>query len=172
VRILEARGAVVDREELPGMALDLARLAQTARPAPRELRIEPVASAAALDDFAVAFGAAYHFPPAALESVVAAIAAYGLDGDVRHFVGYAARRPVCAASIVVRDGVGGLYDVATVAAARGRGYGAAVSAHALRAAGDAGAHGAILHASPEGMPIYERLGFEVVGAVQTVETHL
>ena len=61
-------------------------------------------------------------------------------------------------------------EYATVRAARGRGYGAALSVAALTGAREAGAHGAVLHASPDGLGIYERLGFRTVAAVHTVVT--
>lgn len=56
----------------------------------------------------------------------------------------------------------GLYNIATLESARGRGIGLAVTA-ALADAGRArGATHAILHSSQFGRPVYERLGFEEV----------
>lgn len=160
--LLDERGVIVDLEELPGMARSLAT------PLPgvdSPLRIV----AGALDDFAVPFGAAYGIGGAALASIVAAFGAYR-GSDVRHFVGYDGDEPVACASIVVRDGVCGLYDVGTVEHARGRGHGTALTVHALAAGGALGATTAILHSSPMGMPIYRRLGFTVVSRAGTVET--
>jgi GNAT superfamily N-acetyltransferase len=48
---------------------------------------------------------------------------------------------------------------------RGRGIGRAMTAAALHAARDAGARRASLDASPAGLSIYVRLGFDVVGAL-------
>lgn len=161
--LLEERGVVVDLEPLPGMALDLtAPLPAVEGP----LRI----AEGALDDFAVAFGPSFGIEGAPLDSVLAAFAAYGCASDVRHFVGYEGDAPVACASIIVRDGVCGLYDVGTSLAARGQGYGRALTVHALRAGRALGASLAVLHSSPLGMPIYERLDFTVRSTVCTVET--
>ncbi|MEO7981063.1 MAG: GNAT family N-acetyltransferase [Sporichthyaceae bacterium] len=62
----------------------------------------------------------------------------------------------------VRDGWCGVFNVATPEEQRGRGYGAAVTAHAVEQARTAGARGAYLQSSPMGLPVYERLGFVTV----------
>lgn len=56
----------------------------------------------------------------------------------------------------------GLYNIGTLAAARGRGVGGAVTAHLMELGRRAGCTHAILHASESGRPVYERLGFEIV----------
>ncbi len=53
----------------------------------------------------------------------------------------------------------GIFNIATLAEHRGRGYGAAITAHAVRRGLEDGASWAWLNASPEGLPVYERLGF-------------
>ena len=62
----------------------------------------------------------------------------------------------------VRDGWCGVFNVATPEEHRGRGFGAAVTAHAVEQALAAGARGAYLQSSPMGLPVYERLGFVTV----------
>jgi GNAT superfamily N-acetyltransferase len=174
VERLSERGVVSDVEPMPGMALPLDRLPDVgAGAAPAGLRIEPVIDAEGLAAFAEPLGSAFGFPPDGLASVIAAFADFAASGtrdELHHWVGFEGSRPVAAASILVRDGAAGLYNVSTVADARGRGYGAALSCAALRGAADAGASLAILHASPEGLPIYERLGFETLATVRAVET--
>lgn len=181
---LEARRVVVDAEPLPGMALDdLGRLggvppAPPASPAGGNgasahgpsLAVRRVASARDLEAFGIPFRVGFGIPARALESLLAAFAAYGLDGDVRHYVGFAGDAPVSSATVILRDGVAGLYDVATVPEARGRGHATAITVHALREAAGDGARGAILHASPSAFGIYERLGFRTVATVRTVQT--
>jgi GNAT superfamily N-acetyltransferase len=79
--------------------------------------------------------------------------------QLRAFVGYENGRPVaCAASCLTGDVIG-IYTVATVAAARGRGYGTAITAAAM---GGTPARMAALQASDMGRPVYERMGFRVV----------
>ena len=174
VERLEARGVVRDVEPMPGMALELADLPPASEtPVPAGLRIEPVIDAAGLAAFAEPVGSAFGFPADGLASIVAAFADYaasGAEDELHHWVGYERDRPVAAASILVRDGIAGLYNVSTVADARRRGYGAALSVAALRGAAAAGAEHAILHASPGGLPIYQRLGFVKYTTVRAVET--
>lgn len=174
VERLEARGVVSDVEPMPGMALSLAALPPASEtPVPSALRIEPVIDAAGLAAFAEPLGSAFGFPPGGLASVIAAFAdfaASGVDDELHHWVGFEGKRPVAGASVLIRDGVAGLYNVSTVAQSRGRGFGAALSVAALRGAADAGAATAILHASPSGLPIYERLGFQALTTVRAVET--
>ena len=64
-----------------------------------------------------------------------------------------------AATVHVGEGAG-VYGVATPPAFRGRGYGAAVTAHVTREAFARGAAYVHLQASTMGHPVYLRLGFE------------
>lgn len=86
----------------------------------------------------------------------------------RGFVAYAGARAVSAAQLVLADGgAAGIYFVATREDARGRGYGAAVTAAAVNAALAEGATTVSLQASPMGLPIYERMGFARVSYYRT-----
>ena len=58
-----------------------------------------------------------------------------------------------------------IFFVNTKPAWRRRGIGQAMTFEALRAAASAGARRAVLHATEDGVSIYERLGFEPVGMV-------
>ncbi len=77
----------------------------------------------------------------------------------RAYVGYLHDRPVTTAQLVVADDVAGLYYVGSVEDARGRGYGEAITRHAMAAAESLGCSTTTLQASPMGLPIYERIGF-------------
>jgi GNAT superfamily N-acetyltransferase len=70
--------------------------------------------------------------------------------------------PVGCGSGFVHDGVLGVYNIATLEEARGRGIGYAVTAALLAEGRRRGCRHAVLHASEEGRPVYERLGFEAV----------
>ena len=56
----------------------------------------------------------------------------------------------------------GVYSIATMGAARRRGYGAAMTARIVAEGVAAGCDVAIVQASEMGRPIYERLGFRTV----------
>jgi GNAT superfamily N-acetyltransferase len=82
-----------------------------------------------------------------------------LGGPLRLWVGYAGGRAVsCSAAYVDGEAVG-IFAVATVPAARGRGYGAALTHRAATCEPDLPAW---LTASDLGRPVYERLGFVAV----------
>ena len=78
------------------------------------------------------------------------VAATDENGDVSTGLGF------------VHDGWCGVFNVATPEEHRGRGFGGAVTAHAVEAARAAGARGAYLQSSPMGLPVYDRLGFVTV----------
>jgi hypothetical protein len=79
-----------------------------------------------------------------------------LGGPLHAWVGYADERAVTTGMAFVDERVTGVYVIATLEAARGRGYGAAVTAQCLAADP---AKPAVLQASDLGQPVYRRLGF-------------
>jgi GNAT superfamily N-acetyltransferase len=110
---------------------------------------------------------------------VTAWAAAGLGGDAirKHFadperlrlphVGVVIARgpdgaPAATALAMLSHGIGGIYWVGTVPAARGRGLGGVVTLAAARWAFHRGARFVCLQASPQGEPVYRRLGFREV----------
>ena len=157
---LRARGLDLVVEELPGMELPLSALPDVREPV--ALRTSDVALIA--EPFCSAFGVTDD----AWSSVAPALAAS--RHELRHWVVRDGGRSLAAASTLTRDGVTGLYNVSVVPDARGRGLGEAVSVAALAGARDEGAGSAILHASTDGLPIYERLGFVETARVRTVAT--
>ncbi len=88
----------------------------------------------------------------------------GDDKPLRHFVGWLGENPVAASTLFLGAGVAGIYHVDTVAAARGKGFGKAVTTTALRAAKDLRYRWGVLSASTLGLPVYQRLGFVGTGS--------
>ncbi len=137
--------------------IDHAAIAEHASP---ELEIRRVTDAAGIDahrqvvtagfgsDPAVALGTACPDLLARPECVV--------------YVGYADGDPVVS-GLTWRSGrTIGVYSIATIASARRRGYGAAMTARVVADGVVAGCDVASLQASEMGRPIYERLGFRTV----------
>ena len=79
-----------------------------------------------------------------------------LGGPTRFFVGWWRGAPVATAGVTVAHGVGVVEFVATMAGARGRGFGATVTQAAALADPTVPA---VLISSDLGRPVYERLGF-------------
>ena len=141
------------------------------RPVDGELEIRLVTTERDFADFAQAL-AGYWNPPAqtVLEffgKVAKGLLAPGGSGAdaFRTFVGYVRGVPVCVAQAVLADGVAGLYNIVTDTGYRGRGFGAAMTVAAMRAARDEGYRTVVLEASPMGEPVYRRLGFVTCGEV-------
>jgi GNAT superfamily N-acetyltransferase len=80
-----------------------------------------------------------------------------LGGPMRYFVGYENGRPVACAAAYLGEREVGVYMVATLPGARGKGYGAAMTAATLAVAPELPA---VLQASDLGQPVYRTLGFE------------
>ena len=68
-------------------------------------------------------------------------------------------RPAATATAWITGTTVGLYNIATLEELRGRGLGYAVTARLMDLAGERGCTDAVLHASEQGRPVYERLGF-------------
>lgn len=85
----------------------------------------------------------------------------GLDG-FEVYLGRAGGRDVTTAASYVVDGEVGIFNVATPAEYRGRGYGAAITDSAVREGLAAGADLAYLQSSAIGESVYRRLGFREV----------
>jgi GNAT superfamily N-acetyltransferase len=126
------------------------------RPAPPDLRIVEVDDVGGAHDAASlwieSFGVDGADPAAILDE-------RGLQAW-RVWVGYAEDVPVSTAAAWVGDGFVGIYAVATSHAARGRGYGEALT---WAAVGAEPSLPATLQASSMGDPVYRRMGFETVG---------
>jgi ribosomal protein S18 acetylase RimI-like enzyme len=78
------------------------------------------------------------------------------------FVGYLSGEPVATSMLATTRSVGlaGIYSVATRPPHRGRGFGTALTAAAIAAAGAQGYDTAVLEPSPSGAPMYRQMGFE------------
>jgi GNAT superfamily N-acetyltransferase len=141
------------------MAADLAALPPTA--APSGLAIERVGNGDALREWAQVAAGTFGEPKSVRQARIAAHEALGLGADLplQRFVARLAGEPVATSMLYLGAGVAGIYDVATVPAARRQGIGAAVTLAALHAARAAGYRVGVLESSSMGLHVYERLGF-------------
>lgn len=146
---LVARGLA--REDVPGMHLDLATT-PAARPV-EGLVIERTHDVALLVRTMVA---GFEMP----EDLRAPMAELmGHFPETINVLGTLDGRPVATGTAYLDGTTAGLYNIATVAHARGRGVGYAVTLALLDLARESGAQQAVLHASEAGRPVYERAGF-------------
>lgn len=103
------------------------------------------------------FGEVFELP----SDVIAQLTSTGfLDREFATvYLGDIGGMPVTTALAVTRDNVLSLFSICTVESQRGRGIGAAITTRAIAEAFDQGVAAVWLHASPLGLPVYERLGF-------------
>lgn len=76
------------------------------------------------------------------------------------YAAYENDTPVTTGILVLHANAAGIYYIATVPAHRKKGYGTAMMQYLIQRARDKGYHLAVLQASREGKPLYERLGFK------------
>jgi GNAT superfamily N-acetyltransferase len=131
-------------------------------PLPAGVSIRPVAAAADVGDFARINGEAYTVYGAPAESTAShftgprALDAPNVHAVLAELDGTA----VGASLILLSHGIAGVYWVAVLEEARGRGVAAAMMRHITNLAFDLGAVNVQLQASTMGEPVYRRLGYE------------
>jgi len=144
--------------ELPGLAADRLRPQSRRLPAIEFRRVD---SPETLDDFRALGATCFHVPIAWFSEV------FDRGITAPHpfvcWVGYDAGQPVTTAATVTAHGVTGLYNVATTPVFRHRGYGEAITRHAIDAAvRENNSARIVLQSTSDGMRLYQRMGFEPV----------
>jgi ribosomal protein S18 acetylase RimI-like enzyme len=127
-----------------------------------------VQSLQTLDDFRALGSTCFHVPIAWFSEVFDP----GIGGQDTFvcWVGYRDGLPVATAATVSGNGVIGLYNVATAPEHRQRGYGEAITRHAIDAAlretgSREDATRFVLQSTLDGLGLYQRLGFQPVTRV-------
>ena len=155
---LERYGFTKD-DSAPGMVADLRALEGARDPA--ELRIERVRDAAAAriccDVLCEGFDLPLFVGHAHFDLLVHV--GFGPNAVMQGYLALLDGKPVSTAMLFPAAGVAGIYNVATIAAARRRGIGAAVTRRALLDAKAAGFATAVLQSSEAALGVYESLGF-------------
>ena len=144
-------------DHTPGMAMDLAALPP---PVQHPLTIRQVEDRHTLAEWARTFIRGYEIPEAMTPVFLALIDSLGTNPPFRHYLGSLNGKPVAASTMFVGAGVAGIYNVATLAEARGQGIGSAMTLIPLYEARDMGYRAGVLQSSEMGYRVYQRLGFQ------------
>jgi ribosomal protein S18 acetylase RimI-like enzyme len=147
--VLAARG--LQREDVPGMYVDLAAAPTTVEV--DGLTIDQTGDAAAFIDVMVA---GFGMPEMVRGPMTEVMSQFT---DAINVIASLDGRPVACGTAYLSGPTAGLYNIATVEDARGRGVGHAVTQQLMALARASGAQHAVLHASESGRPVYERAGF-------------
>jgi hypothetical protein len=130
---------------------------------PPELEIVRAITPAEVEEFEAVSVRGFETEDARIEVGAVHPAAILDDRRMTDWIGYVAGRPVAAAMSYETDGAVGVFGVTTVASARKRGYGTAMTRAAVLA--DSGLP-SVLAPSPEAENLYKRLGFRRVGELR------
>lgn len=165
-RRLVARG-FAHASTLPGMSADLDALAEP-EPGTPELTIARVTDASTARLWAKLLCDGFAMPQFAGDALYDFTLATGFshEAPLRNYVAWWNGMPVATSSLFTAAGVAGIYNVATVRAARHRGVGRAMTLRAMLDAKNRGFRAAILQASSAGIRVYESLGFESICAFE------
>ncbi len=144
-------------DDTPGMAVDLKMLSNSQAVDGLELRV--VADEETLRTWAHIFTTGYGLPVEWEPAVYDLQARLGLGFPIRNYLGYLNGEPAATSSIFFGAGVAGIYSVATLPEARGKGIGAAVTFRPLHNAREMGYRIGVLQSSELGYNVYKKLGF-------------
>lgn len=165
--LLAAHG-IEHAEDEPGMLADLQVLQEDAPAAP-ELAIQRVLTVSQVDPWSrTTYSGA---PEEPIRHVFTAYSGLplGLESPLRLYLGLLDGKPVATVALFFAAGVAAVERVVTVYPLRRRGIGAMMTYYAMQEARRAGYRFAVLSASPMGVEIYRRLGFQECCVVRTYE---
>jgi GNAT superfamily N-acetyltransferase len=143
----------------PGMAVDLAALNEEFA-VPPNLTIEHVREAGTLKTWVRTLFRGFELPERGEGAFFDVFSGLGFDLPLRNYVGLLDGEPVATAELFLGAGVAGIYAVATVPEARRQGIGSALTLAPLREARAIGYRIGVLGATPMGLGVYRRLGFQ------------
>lgn len=146
--------------DFPGMGIDLLTLGDAQPPA--GLTIKPVRDAQSLRTWCDVLTRGFGMPGLVGDAYLDMFVGTGLGVELpwRWYLGLLEGEPVATSMLALSAGVAGIYYVATLPEARGRGIGTAMSLRPLLDAREMGYRAGILRSSEMGVGVYRRLGFQ------------
>lgn len=160
-----APGIISTEMGAPGMVADLRKMNENIlEHTPDGFTISEVLDEQSLSDFKSVLVAGYTIPEMLADGWVQAAHTAGIGQTPwRMYLGRLNGEPVATNMILNGAGVAGVYGVAVVPSARGKGIGGAITLQPLLDARSAGYNYGVLYSSEMGIPVYERIGFRQCG---------
>ena len=143
----------------PGMAVDLQTLPESPT-MPEGLEIHIVKDEEEMRTWAHVFTLGYGMPPDWENMIFDVWFKLGLDFPVQNCLGYLDGEAVSTSTVFYGAGVAGIYDVATLPEARGRGIGSTLTLVPLLDARRVGYRTGVLQSSEMGYEVYQKMGFQ------------
>ncbi len=141
----------------PGMAIDLSNLPLQNN---HQGTIEIVQDNDKLSEWTKTFTIGYGIPESMSQPFFELFADMGTDLPLRHYLYRLDGKPVGTSSLFLDAGVAGIYNVATLPEARGKGIGSLMTLIPLYYARELGFRAGILQSSEMGFSVYQKLGFK------------
>ena len=160
--ILEENG-LEEFSSSPGMAINH-ELIDDSIDIPDGVQLEEVVTPEALEDWSRVCSEGFQIPGeiGAMIADVSGKEGFGKQAPWRNFYASLDGQIVATSSLFISEGIAGIYCVATLPSARRKGIGTALTKMAVLEGKAAGCNWSGLQASSEGVPVYEKLGFETV----------
>lgn len=160
-----APGIISTEAGAPGMIADLRKMNEALlMQVPAGFAIEEVHDEQSLSDFKRVLVEGYEIPDVMADGWVQAARRAGIGKTPwRMYLGRLHGEPVATNIVLNGAGVAGVYGVATVPSARGKGIGGAITLKPLLDVRDEGYNYAVLFSSDMAIHAYERIGFQQCG---------
>lgn len=152
--------------QIPGtalMAIDLESYHPMSEPLP-ELKIRTVRNQKHSIDFSECSSAVFDIPKLVSTTISEIIGKQ--DQNIDSYIGYIEDTPVSTGTIFYSNGVAGIYNVATLPDFQGKGIGVEMMTTMLLKAKLDDIKTTLLHATPAGIRLYEKLGFQTFGEMR------
>lgn len=143
------------QSQAPGMYVDLDNVPDV------KSRIGVIEVSPSDDEFADTFIAGFGLPPFVRDPMQELLGAFDGPEQVA-LLAYRSGNPAGVGTGFISGETLGIYNVATVPGERGQGVGTAITSALMGGGRNRGCTHAILHTTPMGRPVYEKLGFEEV----------
>jgi len=132
---------------------------------PDDLHIARVADVADLEAYRSVLSRVFYMPRSEVDLVLGEKTLEATH--VYHYLGKLGELPVATATVVLDGALAGIWNVGTLPDYERRGIGTEMMRHALVDARQVGYPESMLLASPDGIPLYHRLGYTTLATVKT-----